>query len=143
MKFLRVLPFIILMGFGAYPVIAHHPAADMVDADIYANIDEMVSDTPHATMVFDSDMTTGTTTIEIDGRVNDMIQLVDSELLSYIALLDGDVTVTMEFPQTRQATLTIVQVEDPGIPVKDILLEEKAQNLAEETTLDNLKASYR
>jgi hypothetical protein len=32
---------------------AHHPAEDIVDPDIYAMIDENVSDTPHADMVFD------------------------------------------------------------------------------------------
>ena len=32
---------------------AHHPAADMVDPEIYAIIDENVSDTPHADMTFD------------------------------------------------------------------------------------------
>jgi len=142
MKFLRVLPFIILLGFGAYPVIAHHPAADIVDADIYATIDEMVSDTPHATMVFDDDMGTGVTTTTIDGRVNDMIDLVDMELLSYIALLDGDVIVTMEFPQNRQATLTIVQ-EETVVPVRLDVMLEKSAALVDETTLESLKASYR
>ncbi|MFW2372216.1 MAG: hypothetical protein ACN4GM_03780, partial [Gammaproteobacteria bacterium] len=32
---------------------AHHPAADMVDAEIYSMIDETVSDTPHADLTFD------------------------------------------------------------------------------------------
>ena len=42
-----VMPFI---SVGAY---AHHPAADIVDPEIYAMIDENVSDTPHADLVFD------------------------------------------------------------------------------------------
>ena len=32
---------------------AHHPAADIVDPEIYEMIDENVADTPHADMVFD------------------------------------------------------------------------------------------
>jgi len=32
---------------------AHHPAADNVDPEIYAMIDENVSDTPHADLTFD------------------------------------------------------------------------------------------
>ncbi len=35
---------------GAY---AHHPAAEVVDAEIYSMIDENVADTPHADMVLD------------------------------------------------------------------------------------------
>ena len=31
---------------------AHHPAADIVDEDIYVMIDSMVADTPHADLVF-------------------------------------------------------------------------------------------
>lgn len=33
---------------------AHHPAADIVDPDIYEMIDENVSTTPHADLVFDA-----------------------------------------------------------------------------------------
>lgn len=32
---------------------AHHPAADNVDPEIYAMIDENVADTPHADLTFD------------------------------------------------------------------------------------------
>ena len=38
---------------AAFPVFAHHPAADIVDPEIYEMIDENVADTPHADMVFD------------------------------------------------------------------------------------------
>jgi len=42
-----------LMAMAAPSVFAHHPAADNVDPEIYAMIDENVADTPHADMVFD------------------------------------------------------------------------------------------
>jgi hypothetical protein len=38
-----------LASFSAF---AHHPAADIVDEDIYAMIDENVADTPHADLDF-------------------------------------------------------------------------------------------
>jgi len=34
-------------------VLAHHPAADIVDPETYEMIDENVADTPHADMTFD------------------------------------------------------------------------------------------
>ena len=42
----------IIMSFGSTAALAHHPAADIVDPDIYAMIDENVSDV-HAEMTFD------------------------------------------------------------------------------------------
>jgi len=42
----------VAMAFGTTAAFAHHPAADIVDPDIYAMIDENVSDT-HAEMTFD------------------------------------------------------------------------------------------
>lgn len=38
---------------------AHHPAADIVDEDIYAMIDENVADTPHADPDLDDLMNMG------------------------------------------------------------------------------------
>jgi hypothetical protein len=40
-----------LASFSAF---AHHPAADIVDEDIYLMIDENVADTPHGTLDFSS-----------------------------------------------------------------------------------------
>jgi len=42
-----------LMAIASTSAFAHHPAADIVDPEIYAMIDENVSDTPHADMTFD------------------------------------------------------------------------------------------
>ena len=43
----------IALAFGSTAALAHHPAADIVDPEIYAMIDENVSDTPHADLVLD------------------------------------------------------------------------------------------
>lgn len=39
--------------FTSAAAFAHHPAADMVDPEIYENIDENVAETPHADLVLD------------------------------------------------------------------------------------------
>ncbi len=43
----------IFMAMTATSVFAHHPAADIVDADTYEMIDANVADTPHADLVLD------------------------------------------------------------------------------------------
>ena len=50
----------IAMALGSTAAFAHHPAADIVDPEIYDMIDENVSDTPHADLVLD-DMGADTT----------------------------------------------------------------------------------
>ena len=39
--------------FASAAAFAHHPAADIVDPEIYEMIDENVADTPHADLDFD------------------------------------------------------------------------------------------
>lgn len=75
---------------------AHHPAADMVDEEIYGLIDEMVSDTPHADLEF-IDMGSIDMTIITTDTVSAAEDLIDEGLLADISLLDGDVTVSIEF----------------------------------------------
>ena len=135
MKSLRTLTFLAVFVLVALPVIAHHPAADIVDEDIYAMIDEMVSDTPHGDLVL-SDMGGGMTEIDITARVGELEDLVDDGLLTYVSMLDGDVTLTIDFTGDRSVSLTIVQVEDPGET-------DKSGISIESTSLGELKASYR
>ena len=69
---------VFVMTFGSASSFAHHPAADIVDADIYDMIDANVADTPHADLTFDdmgsdasgsSDtMGTARTTVDTDLR---------------------------------------------------------------------------
>jgi hypothetical protein len=69
-----VLTTAILMAIGSTSVFAHHPAADIVDPDIYAMIDENVSETPHADMTFD-DMNNGAATAtgtDMNGDTSDV-----------------------------------------------------------------------
>ncbi len=78
----------------ASPVLAHHPAEDIVDEEIYAMIDEMVSDTPHATLVFDE---MGSTTEITVPSVSDAEDMIADYLLADLSLLDEDVTVEITF----------------------------------------------
>jgi hypothetical protein len=87
------------LAFSFTPAFAHHPAEDMVDADIYEMIDDMVSDTMHVVMVTD-DMSETTITADSVSAAED---LIDDGLLATLSLLGDedddtdDVTVTISF----------------------------------------------
>lgn len=135
MSIQRILTILVVVSIGAYPAVAHHPAASIVDEEVYEMIDSMVADTPHADMVFD-DMGNGMTEIDITGRVVDLETLVEAGLLRYVAMLDGDVYVTIDFTGMRTASMTIIQN-------KETATTEKAAFDAEPTSLGDIKASYR
>ena len=90
---------------------AHHPAADVVDEDIYEMIDLMVEDTPHATLTFD-EMGGGMTETNITTEtLNDFERLVAQEdLLEYVERLNGVVDVALSFNDDQSVTMTVSQV---------------------------------
>ena len=90
---------------------AHHPAADMVDEEVYAMIDDIVSDTPHGDMVFDEDM--GVTIIS-GITVNDADDMIRDGLLDAISVLDGSVTITITFPEEGETLLRNIQEINGG-----------------------------
>jgi hypothetical protein len=88
---------------------AHHPAADIVDPEIYAMIDSMVADTPHADLVF-TDMGGGMTEISITSRdLRTLENLIDDGLLEYASLLDGVVDVVIDLADYGSVSLTVSQ----------------------------------
>ena len=91
---------------------AHHPAADIVDEDIYEMIDLMVEDTPHASMTFD-EMGGGMTETSITAdTLDDFDDLLEEEdLLEYVEMLEGVVDVSLSFNDDKSVTLTINQVK--------------------------------
>ena len=101
----------ILLMFNAAPVLAHHPAADIVDEEIYETIDSMVADTPHADLTFD-EMGGGMTetTITYDTLSDFESMIARDDLLEYVELLDGVVDVSIAFNPDSTVTLTISQV---------------------------------
>lgn len=103
---MRTLIFIVAICIALVPGLAtaHHPAEDIVDAEIYAFIDEMVADTPHATLDLDDTMGDGDDTSVLTTEfVSTAEALIQQGLLSHLSLLDGDVTVTIEFSPTLEA----------------------------------------
>ena len=93
------------------PVLAHHAAEGIIDDEIYAMIDEMVTDTPHADVDFSS-MGGDATEITVSTRsVRDVENLIDDGLLDYAAMLDGDVTLVIEFDDRGGTLVTITQNE--------------------------------
>lgn len=100
------------MVLTAAPVFAHHGADGIVDDDIYTMIDEMVADTPHASLDFDDEMGDDTTEITVSTRsVRDVENLIDDGLLEYASMLDGDVSLVIEFNDNGGATVLINQAE--------------------------------
>ncbi|MEJ2454708.1 MAG: hypothetical protein P8103_11210 [Candidatus Thiodiazotropha sp.] len=103
-----VLVLWLLLSF-TMPTWAHHPAADIVDPDIYAMIDSLVADTPHADLVF-TDMGMGMTEIEVTASsIRALETMIDNGLMDYALTLDGDVSVTIRANPDGGVTMTISQ----------------------------------
>ena len=97
----------------ALPAAAHHPAADVVDEEIYENIEAMVADTPHAEMVFDDMGGAESMTVTADS-VGTLEGLISAGLLEELAALEGPVTTTITLGQDGSATLT-AERSMPGV----------------------------
>lgn len=89
---------------------AHHPAADIVDPEVYAMIDSLVADTPHADLVLE-DM--GTNRVDMTITANSLRTLesmIDDGLLDYALTLDGDVSVSINANGDGSVTMTVSQL---------------------------------
>jgi hypothetical protein len=91
---------------------AHHPAADIVDEDIYAMIDSIVTDTPHVSLTFD-EMAGGMTETIVTADSLPALEtlIVQDDLLEYVELLDGLVAVDISFNNDNSVTMTVNQVK--------------------------------
>ena len=97
----------LLLCLTVSPVLAHHPAEDMVDEEVYAMIDALVADTPHADMVFDDEMGQMTTIITVDSVGATDVLIMDG-LLDATSLLDGEVEIYISFPEPEETMLMVV-----------------------------------
>lgn len=96
---------------GSTRLYAHHPAAEIVDAEIYEQIDSMVADTPHASLTFEEmggGMTEASITTDSLSELENLI--VRDDLFEYVELLDGVVDVSVTFNDDSSVTLTVNQV---------------------------------
>ena len=82
----------VLMTFASASAFAHHPAADIVDPEIYAMIDANVADTPHADLVLD-DM--GSAAMDDVGTVADS-DSPDSTAPRYAGREDMDFAISID-----------------------------------------------
>jgi hypothetical protein len=93
----------------ATTALAHHPLEE-INYEVFLTVDAMIADTPHADMVFD-DMGDPTDTnldlIITTNDLNTLENLIDDGLLDYADQLYNDVTVTIQFEDTRTVTTTI------------------------------------
>lgn len=101
---------LVLVVSFALTAVAHHPAEDMVDDEIYDEISLMVADTPHAELEFEEDDEMAEMTIDIED-VGSTDDLIDDGLLDDISLLDGEVTVTITFPEEAEDISILRSVE--------------------------------
>jgi len=94
---------------AAAPLYAHHAAEGIVDDEVWQMIDDLVADTPHADLVFE-DMGSGMTDITLTtNTITAFENMVDDGLLSYVAMLDGEVDVQIEFSDQGGVVMTISQ----------------------------------
>ena len=106
---LFLLPICLLLAVA--PAYAHHPAADIVDDEIYDMIDSMVADTPHASLDFDE--MGGDVVMTITTRdVADIETMIEGGLLTFAGSLSGQVSVAIDFDGGGgRTTLTITQAK--------------------------------
>jgi len=100
------------LAISSTPVLAHHPAADMVDAEIYDMIDRMVANTPHATLDFEEIGAAMTRTTITTHSLDDMDDLIRrGGLGGQLKQLGGFVSVTTSFNYDGSVTMTINQID--------------------------------
>ena len=88
----------------------HHAAQGMVDEEVYAMIEALVEDTPHATIDI-NDLGGGMVDIYVEApTVRAMENMIDDGMFSYLAMLDGQVTLSMSFLPRGGMAMEVDQV---------------------------------
>lgn len=88
-----------ILGLAAAVALAHHAAQGIVDDEVWAMIDDLVADTPHATMEI-TDLGGGMVGITITTRtIRSLENMMDDGLLTYVAMLDNAVELTIAFDE--------------------------------------------
>ena len=109
-----LLNVILLLGLllMAAPSFSHHMAEGTVDEEIYTMIDAMVADTPHADLVFSNVPETGVSVLTITTETSKFMEdLIEDGIMSYMPMLDGNVTVVIEYNGGNgAAVMTVTQI---------------------------------
>ena len=97
----------------AVPLFSHHAAEGTIDQEIYEMIDALVADTPHALWTPPEEMGEGVWEMSLSTRTARQFEsMIDDGLLDYLAMLDGEVLITMTFNRRGGIEMTIVQVKE-------------------------------
>ena len=100
---------VVSLAVASFPTFGHHAAEGMVDDEVYAMIDSLLMDTPHADMTLD-DLGSGMTEMTITApTVTSMENMIDDGLLDYASMLDGEVEVGITFNDDGDVTMTVTQ----------------------------------
>lgn len=92
-----------LLGLVATVTLAHHAAQGLAPDEVWAMIDALVADTPHATMTID-DLGGGMVAVTITTQtIRSLESMMDDGLLTYIAMLD-DVELRIVFDEMGGAS---------------------------------------
>jgi len=98
---------LLALALGSAPTFAHHMAADILDEDIYAMIDALVADTPHATLDLQS-VGAGMSVVTVTtGSIDAMGDFLDDGGLGYIEELSGTVYTDITIGDDGSAALTV------------------------------------
>ena len=100
----------IMFALCSVPVFAHHAAEGYTDDEVYEMIEGLVADTPHADMTI-ADLGAGMTESTLTAPTTVSLEkMLDEGLLTYLQMLDGEVTVTIVFNDDHSVTMTVLQV---------------------------------
>ncbi|WP_163335879.1 hypothetical protein [Desulfopila sp. IMCC35008] len=95
--------------------LAHHPLEE-INEDIFLLVDEMISETPHAELIFDDmggdNASSSADLVIVTDDMTTLINLVDDGLFTYVDQLVGVVTVTIEPAENGNDVLTIISLEE-------------------------------
>lgn len=84
-----------------------------MDEEIYEMIDDLIEDTQHASWEPPVEVGAGVYEMSISTRMSRQFEsLIDDGLLDYLAMLDGDLLITMTFNRRGGVELLITQVKD-------------------------------
>ena len=93
----------------AIPLVARHAAAGILDEDVYQMIDDLVEGTPHADWTPPTSSGGMTETVIDTQTLQSVENMIDDGLLTYAAMLDGDVAVLITYGHGADIELTIYQ----------------------------------
>lgn len=101
------------------PAFSHHPTEDIVSEAIFERIDDAVSETPHADMIFDdmetvaNEMTNVVTRTILFYSLGTKTNTLVLFILTHASMLEGDVELSIKYAD-EGATESILNFKEPS-----------------------------